>query len=116
MNVIKVFAIYDNSSKKYFNINLIILNVRRVNYFMYNVDCRTVNNKYIMYKHCISLLKKYLPPQTQKKTNVNIIEMRERLMDELVYVVIIIVNNVINSLQFHGSVIYCTSVNITLLE
>lgn len=43
-----------------------------VNYFMYNVDCRPVNNRYIMYKHCISLLKKYLPPQTQKKTNVNV--------------------------------------------
>lgn len=42
--------------------------------------------------------------------------MRERLMDELVYVAIIIVNNVINSLQFHGGVICCTSVNITLLE
>lgn len=39
-----------------------------VNYFMYNVDFRTVNNRYIMYKHyCISLLKKFLPPQTPKK-------------------------------------------------
>lgn len=54
-----------------------------VNYFMYNVDYRPVNNRYIMYKHCISLLKKYLPPQTQKKNKCECIfyEYKEMIHD-----------------------------------